>query len=69
MTYKVKSNPERRRHGSDSTHHHLLCDFKQIISSSDPRVPRLNNGGETNFLKGLLLLLSHFSHVRLCATP
>lgn len=54
MTYKVKSNPERQRRGSDSTHHDQLCDFKQVISSSDPRVPHLNNGGETSFLKGLL---------------
>ena len=54
MTYKVKSNPERQKRGSDSAHHHLLCDFKQIISSSDSWIPRLNNGGETSFLKGLL---------------
>lgn len=54
MTYKVRSNPERQRRGSDSAHHDQLCDFKQVISSSDPRVPRLNNGGETSFLKGLL---------------
>ena len=54
MTYKVKSNPQRQRHGSESAHHHQLCDFKQVISSSDPQVPHLNHGGKTSFLKGLL---------------
>ena len=40
---------------------------------SDPGIkpvsPALAGGFFTTFNKGLLLLLSHFSRVRLCATP
>lgn len=58
MTYKVKkmkSNPERQETmGLTAPTMTSYVTSSKLSAHLSPQVPRLNNGGETSFLKGLL---------------